>query len=442
MRSAVAGFVLAVVMTSGQVPAPAGVRLGERSWVDAERTLSSDSVIVIPIATALQQHGPHLPLHTDLLLAEHLAAGLAAVSSVVVIPPVTYHFSPASSDYPGSTTLMLDAARDVTVQVARGLARSGPRRFYAVPVGLGGMEAVSAAAQVLARDGILLRALDYGGEVNRLAAGWKGGPEGGHADELETSMMLHVDRSAVDMKQAVREFAPWRGPLTRQRDAAGTYSASGVWGDATLATREKGQYLVDGLTAVMLREVERLRLTAPPAAQATSRVPPERLPQAPRTIGPTRVFECPPGVERDIKRLEGAFNLHWTNRDAENLALLWADQGDMVHPDGHIEKTRRSIYQHRYEQFNAPEFKGARHSLAFGIIRCINAATAVVDARWSLRDVTNASGATLPTSEGAATLVLQRAGDDWPIEAYRYHVKPGAPPAPVWQKRPGLPDNR
>ena len=117
-----------------------------------------------------------------------------------------------------------------------------------------------------------------------------------------------------------------------------------------------------------------LRLTAPPAAQATSRVPPSRLPQAPRTIGPTRVFECPPGVERDIKRLEGAFNLHWTNRDAENLALLWADQGDMVHPDGHIEKTRRSIYQHRYEQFNAPEFKGARHSLAFGIIRCINAA--------------------------------------------------------------------
>ncbi len=65
-----------------------------------------------------------------------------------------------------------------------------------------------------------------------------------------------------------------------------------------------------------------------------------------------------------------------------------------------------------------------------------------MDARWSLRDVTNASGAALPTSEGAATLVLQRAGDDWPIEAYRYHVKPGAPPAPVWQKRPGLPDNR
>jgi hypothetical protein len=37
---------------------------------------------------------------------------------------------------------------------------------------------------------------------------------------------------------------------------------------------------------------------------------------------------------------------------------------------------------------------------------------------------------------------IQRNGDDWPIEAYRYHVRPGTPPAPIWQKRPGLPDKR
>lgn len=443
MRSMVSvGILLAVMTSHGQLPSRTGIQLGERSWIEAERLLGPDTVVVIPIATALQQHGPHLPLRTDLTLAEHLGGRLAEVSPVVVVPAVTYHLSSAFSGYPGSTTLLLDAARDMTVQVARGLARSGARRFYALPVGLGGDDALTAASEVLRREGILLRALNYSREVERLSAGWKQQAGGGHADELETSMMLHVDAAAVDMKKAAREFAPWNGPLTRLRESAGTYSATGVWGDPTLATREKGQYLVDGLTAVMQQEIESLRSAAVPDARTTSRAPTPSGPAVPRTIGPTRVLECPAGVERDIKRVEGGLNLHWANRDAENLAMLWAEQGDLVHPDGSIEKTRPNIYLNRREQFRAPEYKSARYSLAFGIIRCINTTTAVVDARWTLRDVTDASGNTLPTSDGAATLVLQRNGDDWPIEAYRYHVKPGTPPAPIWQKRPGMPDKR
>lgn len=418
MRSTVIGFMLAITITGGQQPATPGVTLGERSWLEAEELLRADTVVVIPIATALQQHGPHLPLRTDLTLAEHLAARVAAISPVVVTPPVTYHFSPAFADYPGSTTLTLDAARDVTVQVARGLARSGPRRFYAVAVGGGGMDAMAAASGVLARDGILLRSVDYSREMERLAAGWKQQPGGGHSDELETSMMLHVDPAAVEMKK------------------------SGTWGDPTLATREKGQYLVEGLTAVMQREIEGLRTARLPEARTSSVLAARPAPAPPRSIGSTRVLECPAGVERDIKRVEGGLNLHWTNRDAESLAMLWAEQGDMVHPDGQIEKTRANIYLNRREQFRAPEYQAARYSLAFGIIRCINTTTAVVDARWTLRDVTDSSGNTLPTSDGAATLVLQRNGDDWPIEAYRYHVKPGTPPAPIWQKRPGPPDKR
>jgi creatinine amidohydrolase len=444
MRSTVVGLALVAVLGgAGQVTSPAGVRLGERTWADAEKLLRTDSIVVIPIGAALQQHGPHLPLRSDLVLAEHFADRLASAASVVVAPPVTYHLYPASLEYPGSTSLTPETARDVIVQIARTLARPGPRRFYAVATGLHQGETLTAAAQVLARDGILLRSLDFAAEVERLAAGWKQQSGGAHADELETSMLLFVDPQSVDMKQAVKEFAPWSGPLTRSRGAPGTFSSTGTWGDATLATREKGQYLVDGLTGSMLQGIEALRSARLPAAQAgpssTSGAAPSSVP---RTIGPTRVFECPSGVERDIKRVEAAFHLHWANRDAESLAMLWADQGDLVHPDGRIEKGRRTIYEHRLEQFRAPEYRAARHSLAFGIIRCINESTAVVDARWTLRDVTDLSGAVLPASDGAATLVLQRAGDNWPIEAYRYHLKPGSPPGPIWQKRPGLPDKR
>ena len=443
MRFTVVGLALMMTLGSGgQAPPRPGVQLGERMWTDAEKVLRADAVVVIPIGAALQQHGPHLPMRSDLILAEYFADRLAAAAAVVVAPPVTYHAHPPSLDYPGSTSLTPDTARDAIVQIARSLARSGPRRFYAVATGLRPSDAIGAAAQVLARDGILLRSFDFGAEVDRLAAGWKQQPGGGHADELETSLMLYVRPEAVDMKQAVKEFAPWTGPLTRSREAPGTYSGTGTWGDPTLATRDKGQYLAEGLTGSLLQGIEALRTARLPTVQNSPTGTSTSLPSAPRMIGPTRVFECQGGIERDIKRVESAFHLHWANRDAESLAMLWADQGDLVHPDGHIEKTRRTIYENRVEQFKAPEYRAARYALAFGIIRCINETTAIVDARWTLRDVTDAAGTALPPSEGTATLILQRAGENWPIEAYRYYVKPGTPPSQIWQKRPGPPDKQ
>ena len=54
-------------------------------------------------------------------------------------------------------------------------------------------------------------------------------------------MMLYIDPASVDMRRAVKEFSPSPGPLqlTRRRGAPGTYSETGVWGDPTLATRER-----------------------------------------------------------------------------------------------------------------------------------------------------------------------------------------------------------
>src|SRR5207244_11311504 len=88
-----------------------------------------------------------------------------------------------------------------------------------------------------------------------------GKQEGGtHADEIETSMMLYIDPASVDMKKAVKDYHPSEmGGLTRDPNKAGTYSASGVYGDATLATREKGEILVNAMVQGILKEIEALR---------------------------------------------------------------------------------------------------------------------------------------------------------------------------------------
>jgi creatinine amidohydrolase len=78
-------------------------------------------------------------------------------------------------------------------------------------------------------------------------------------------MMLVIAPETVDMKKAVKEYhGPNTGPLTRRPDAGGTYSPSGIFGDATLATREKGQIMCDALVDALVRDVESVRVAPLP----------------------------------------------------------------------------------------------------------------------------------------------------------------------------------
>ena len=128
----------------------------------------------------------------------------------------------------------------------------------------------------------------------------------------------------------------------------------------------------------------------------------------------------------------------WTDQDAQRLANLWSTEGDIVHPDGSVERTARVIQQNRAYLFSRPEYKASRHFLAIGTIRCLSGDIAVADGKWELREVVNASRQTLPPVEGLCTLVLKRAGGAWAIEAYRYTVTPRGTPPPVVLPRPGF----
>src|SRR5262245_3922994 len=96
-----------------------GYLLSELSWLEAERVLTADRVVVIPVGAAAKEHGPHLRLDNDYVLADELAARLVETMPVVVAPPLLYHFYPAFAEYPGSTSLSLETARDVVIDIVR-----------------------------------------------------------------------------------------------------------------------------------------------------------------------------------------------------------------------------------------------------------------------------------------------------------------------------------
>jgi uncharacterized protein (TIGR02246 family) len=254
-------------------------------------------------------------------------------------------------------------------------------------------------------------------------------------------MMLYIDPSAVDMTQAVKDYTPSSGPprLTRQRGTPGTYSPTGIWGDPTLATREKGAVLVEALVEGILADIEQVRRSTPPPPGRAVPAQPVRSGRAGSTRAGLRPSGCTAGDERTIREIGDAFASRWSNADALELGRLWTDGGDMIHPDGSIERTREVIVTNRVALFRRPEYRGSKHPLTLTMIRCVDADVAVADGRWELRRVSDATGRTLPPFEGQATLVVKRSGGGWQIEAYRYTIKDSPAPLPSLLKRPGWP---
>jgi creatinine amidohydrolase len=243
-----------------------GVRLEDLTWKEAEGVLKPDTVVVIAIGAESKEHGPHLKLRNDWTMAEYLERRVLERSDVVAAPTINYHYYPAFVEYPGSTTLRLETARDMVVDICRSLAHFGPRRFYALNTGVSTVRALAPAVDLLAGDGILLRFTDISTIVEDVEKRVQQQEGGTHADELETSMMLYIDPASVDMSKAVKDYHPGPSPLSRVPGAQRAYSASGTFGDATLATREKGRQIVETMVDRLVKEIADLRKAPLPAA--------------------------------------------------------------------------------------------------------------------------------------------------------------------------------
>ena len=455
MRHGIVGLAIALTIAAAlaaQTPRPAGVALADLPWPEAERQLTSSAVVVLPLGGAAVQHGPHLRLDSDERLVRHLAARVQSASAVVIAPPVTYHFYPAFLEYPGSTSLSQNTARDMTAEIVRTLANYGPRRFYVLNTGSAAMFALKGAADAVAADGILLGYTDMRYHLASARVTRRQTPRAAlHADEPITSMMLAIDAGSVDMSKAVREYGTGTGVLTRQKDAPGILSTSGVVGDPTIASKEQGQIYVDALVAGVLDDIEALRSAQLPVARPATAVAaprPAPRPQPERPSEEKLPNGCTASEERAARAVGERFSSAWRQMDAEGLSRLFMVDGDMRHPDGTIERGSMTIFQNRVALFRQREYRGSVHPVQLNDMRCLPGGTIIADGKWELRFETEPAPNTLERGlpaqrlhAGWCTLILVRTDPpaSWQIQAWRYTVNPpDGEPAPTTLKQPGF----
>lgn len=231
------------------------------TWPEAREVLRRRPLAILPLG-ATEQHGPHLPLGTDTFLAQEVARCLAMATGGLLFPPLPVGYSWVWRDIPG--TLMID--EDTLERVIKDIARNLFRQGFKTLVLINGHDANNAAMKYAVRelaDEIPMRVLYffYPG-LEEAAAGLIESPRWHgmiHACELETSLMLAVKPELCHMDRTVREY-PEKPPAYGYSSLSlGTLSRSGVFGDATLATPDKGRQLLEFVVARLVNILESVK---------------------------------------------------------------------------------------------------------------------------------------------------------------------------------------
>ena len=236
------------------------LRYERLTWPEVRRAAGEDRVALVPVAT-LEDHGPHLPVDTDLRIVSEICerAAAAAAGRVVLLPAIPHGYDPHHMDFPGAITIGWDTFVRYCTDVGRSLAHHGFRRMLFLNGHGSNQNLVETAARLVMvdRPEVLAAAAFYLASpaafevIGRVRESTRGGMA--HACELETSIYLAIDPAAVAMELAVDErsypegehaWLDWSdGPL-KLMPWWSSFSRSGVQGDATLGTAAKGEALL------------------------------------------------------------------------------------------------------------------------------------------------------------------------------------------------------
>jgi creatinine amidohydrolase len=227
------------------------------SWDEVARRIDKGAAAILPVGAGAKQHGLHLPMNTDRIQAEWLAARIADRFDGLIWPTVSYGHYPAFVDYAGSVSLSAPTFESLIQEIAAGIIGYGCRALFVLDTGISTLAPVDRALARLGNPDARHLRIHDGPRYRRAAAELAQQSHGSHADELETSIMLALAPHLVDMARAeaspaLRFETP--GALTPSDTTSPNYSRSGSFGDPTLATRAKGEILLAAMVDDMVEQ--------------------------------------------------------------------------------------------------------------------------------------------------------------------------------------------
>ncbi|MFO0789089.1 MAG: creatininase family protein [Pirellulales bacterium] len=241
------------------------------TWPEV-KTLDFERLIVILPTGSFEQHGPHLPFTTDTDIATAVAEGVERrlANRVLLVPTVWTGMSTHHMHFPGTIDVPQKVYMRLIAALGKSLASMGAKRVFILN-GHGGNDTPIKATLRELKSAVPATRFVFasywsiaGRTISEVRESDLGGV--GHACEMETSIMLHLDATRVHMDRARRDGPPHtdlyrRADIQHARpvyfvDEFHEMTESGVIGHPDLATAEKGKRFLDGIVAEVAAFVE------------------------------------------------------------------------------------------------------------------------------------------------------------------------------------------
>lgn len=235
-------------------PTPnAAQRLETLSWPQVAAWFRKDPRLLLPVGTCLQ-HGPHLPLGTDILIVEGLAEEVSRRTGLLLAPTVSYGVtSDAERDYAGTASLSRKTLHRLLNELVDSWERQGLKELILMTAHGYGPH-IQALAAVLA-DTVRVRAVDT--HAIDLTEFLSSRETAEHAGELETSLMLHLAPELV-AREEVQDETPEadNGRPTERDEPVPARGSAGVVGRPSLASADTGRKVFEYLVDYISRRLE------------------------------------------------------------------------------------------------------------------------------------------------------------------------------------------
>ncbi|MFD3155444.1 creatininase family protein [Haloimpatiens sp. FM7330] len=222
-----------------------------------KRNILNANIAIIPIGS-VEAHGHHLPLGTDIfsprLFCEKINDKLK--EEVWILPEIPYGYCYDMSSYPGTITIPSEVLSDYIYHIGKSLVNNKIKKIIFMNGHGGNITAINLASQKLVQLGIDVMTinwwLDFSNDILSITEGQ------GHAGEDETSAILHYDENLVDMSKALKN--PYKSTLRINfKNRGKIIYQDALSGDATLASKEKGEKIFNILTNKLIEIIHKVK---------------------------------------------------------------------------------------------------------------------------------------------------------------------------------------
>lgn len=238
-----------------------GYFISELTYEQCQDIINKDTVVVLPIGGGSKEHGNHLPMGTDYLVADYLAKEVTRRCEVLTLPTLPFAYFPAFIKWKGSVSIDYNHFSDYVKDILLSFVRFGVRKFLIIDNGVSTHIPLKLLALTMNNEYDVKVAVS-----NCTGLAWEteealcSQKRGGHGDEGETSCILHLRPDLVHMDKTTEEYSAIF-PHASVNGVEKVYfpnrmcTPCGTNGNSTLATAEKGEAIlqaqVDALVAFL-----------------------------------------------------------------------------------------------------------------------------------------------------------------------------------------------